>query len=56
MYIACCPLPVDCLLGDWFTPSYKLILPDGTRSYRVDILDASIDQQECIYVNGDDRQ
>jgi hypothetical protein len=36
-----------------FSANYKALFPDGARRYRVDIFEASIDQDAPIYVNGD---
>lgn len=36
-----------------FTVNYRALFPDETRSYRVDVLEASADQFAVIWVNGD---
>lgn len=36
-----------------FTINYRALFPDESRSYRVDILEASIEQNDVIWVNGD---
>lgn len=36
-----------------FTINYRALFPDEVRSYRVDILEASIEQNDVIWVNGD---
>jgi len=35
-----------------FTANYRALFPDGDRRYRVDVLEASVDQQFDIWVNG----
>jgi len=35
-----------------FTENYRHVLPDESRSYRVDILEAAIQYREAIWVNG----
>jgi len=36
-----------------FTINYRALFPDESRNYRVDILEASIEQNAVIWVNGD---
>eukprot|EP00927_Polykrikos_kofoidii_P043957 TRINITY_DN38062_c0_g2_i1.p1 TRINITY_DN38062_c0_g2~~TRINITY_DN38062_c0_g2_i1.p1 ORF type:complete len:647 (+),score=125.11 TRINITY_DN38062_c0_g2_i1:69-2009(+) len=36
-----------------FTPNYRALFPDEARSYRVDVLEASLEQYAVIWVNGD---
>jgi len=36
-----------------FTINYRALLPDEARNYRVDILEASVEQYAVIWVNGD---
>jgi len=36
-----------------FSPNYRALFPDSNRHYRVDVLEASIDQHSAIWVNGD---
>lgn len=36
-----------------FTINYRALFPDEARSYRVDVLEASIEQYAVIWVNGD---
>lgn len=36
-----------------FTVNYRALFPDETRSYRVDVLEASAEQYAVIWVNGD---
>jgi len=36
-----------------FPANYKALLPDRARHYRVDVLEASVDQDPVIWVNGD---
>jgi len=36
-----------------FTSNYKFLFPDSKRNYRFDVLQASMDPQNIIYVNGD---
>lgn len=36
-----------------FTINYRALFPDETRNYRVDVLEASIEQYAVIWVNGD---
>lgn len=36
-----------------FTANYRALFPDGSRHYRVDVFEASVDQHSAIWVNGD---
>mmetsp|Transcript_122130 Transcript_122130/g.272710 ORF Transcript_122130/g.272710 Transcript_122130/m.272710 type:complete len:447 (+) Transcript_122130:121-1461(+) len=36
-----------------FSANYRALFPDGARHYRVDVLEASVDQHSAIWVNGD---
>jgi len=36
-----------------FSANYQALFPDGARHYRVDVLEASADQDSAIWVNGD---
>lgn len=36
-----------------FTANYRALFPDANRHYRVDVLEASVDQQFDIWVNGE---
>jgi len=36
-----------------FTINYRALLPDEARNYRVDVLEASVEQYAVIWVNGD---
>merc|ERR1719313_1947159 len=36
-----------------FTINYRALFPDESRSYRVDVLEASAEQYAVIWVNGD---
>jgi len=36
-----------------FSVNYRALFPDGGRHYRVDILEASLDSHQTIWVNGD---
>lgn len=36
-----------------FTPNYRAIFPDETRSYRVDVLEGCLDSPASIWVNGE---
>lgn len=36
-----------------FSANYRALFPDGARHYRVDVLEASVDQHAAIWVNGD---
>lgn len=36
-----------------FSANYRALFPDGSRHYRVDVLEASVDQHSAIWVNGD---
>jgi len=36
-----------------FSANYRALFPDGERHYRVDVLEASVDQQFDIWVNGE---
>lgn len=36
-----------------FTSNYKFLFPDNCRNYRIDVLEASIEQHHAIWVNGD---
>lgn len=38
---------------DKFSPNYRALFLDYSRHYRVDVLDASVDQQLAIWVNGE---
>eukprot|EP00440_Ansanella_granifera_P009159 gb/GFBE01009921.1/.p1 GENE.gb/GFBE01009921.1/~~gb/GFBE01009921.1/.p1 ORF type:complete len:530 (+),score=107.52 gb/GFBE01009921.1/:1-1590(+) len=45
--------PADRSYRTDFTINYRALFPDGTRNYRVDILEASVEQNAVIWVNGD---
>jgi len=36
-----------------FSANYRALFPDSARHYRVDVLEASVDQHSAIWVNGD---
>jgi len=36
-----------------FSVNYRALFPDGARHYRVDVLEASIDRHQVVWVNGD---
>merc|ERR1719321_790428 len=36
-----------------FTANYKYLFPNNCRNYRFDVLEASIEQQRSLHVNGD---
>lgn len=36
-----------------FSVNYRALFPDGRRHYRVDVLEASIDRYQVVWVNGD---
>jgi len=46
-------IPADRSYRPNFTVNYRALFPDASRSYRVDILEASLEQHAVIWVNGD---
>jgi uncharacterized protein YeaO (DUF488 family) len=45
--------PADRSYRSNFTINYRALFPDQARNYRVDILEASLEQNSVIWVNGD---
>jgi len=45
--------PADRSYRSKFTINYRALFPDESRNYRVDILEASLEQNSVIWVNGD---
>eukprot|EP00931_Biecheleriopsis_adriatica_P050275 TRINITY_DN2909_c0_g2_i1.p1 TRINITY_DN2909_c0_g2~~TRINITY_DN2909_c0_g2_i1.p1 ORF type:complete len:514 (+),score=96.15 TRINITY_DN2909_c0_g2_i1:137-1678(+) len=45
--------PADRSYRSRFTINYQALFPDRSRNYRVDMLEASIEQNSVIWVNGD---